>query len=222
MLSYLKDKADSGLSLIKSGLQGNSSNGTQPSTSGSEDYLSPAEHGKNLKQSSMTLGILIAIAVACLWFMIKKAAPQSTSAAVNNQEVEIEKAIAQITGIRSEVNNQVDNILGRFHGNSNVDQIEVGDLKKNPFKHEMALIDIIDEEQNASIAREVFRAELLNKANSLQLLSIMESPQGNCCMINDRIVYTGDKIEGFTVTAVSDDAVELSLEGTKIKLKISE
>lgn len=222
MLSFLKDKADSGLGLIKSGLQRNSTGGDQSNSDGDQNYLAPAEHGKNLKQSSMTLGVLVAIAVLCLWFMIKKAAPQSTNAAVNNQEIEIEKAIAQITGIRSEVNSQVDNILGRFRNNSDVEQIEVGDLKKNPFKHELALIDIIDDQQDAGIARELFRVELMNKANGLQLLSIMESPQGSCCMINDKILYTGDKIEDFTVTAVTNDAVELTLEGVKIKLKISE
>jgi preprotein translocase subunit SecG len=215
MLSYLKDKADSGLEMIKSGLQKNS-------TDDEENYLSPAEHGKNLKQSTMILGVLFITAILCLWFMIKKAAPETTIAVTSSQEVEIENALAQITGIRSEVNSQVDNIVGRFCNDSGVEQISVRDLKKNPFKHELSLVDIVDDEEDASVARELFIEEVRNKAKGLQLLSIMESPRGSCCMINDKILYKGGKVEGFTVTAIVNEAVELTLEGVTIKLKISE
>lgn len=215
MLSYLKDKADSGLEMIKSGLQ-------KKSTDDKENYLAPAEHGKNLKQSTMILGVLFIIAILCLWFMIKKAAPETTIAVASSQEVEIENALAQITGIRSEVNSQVDNIVGRFCNDSGVEQISVRDLKKNPFKHELSLVDIVDDEQDASVARELFIEEVRNKAKGLQLLSIMESPRGSCCMINDKILYKGGKVEGFTVTAIVNEAVELTLEGVTIKLKISE
>jgi preprotein translocase subunit SecG len=215
MLSYLKDKADSGLKQIKSGFQKNSTNGD-------ENYLAPAEHGKNLKQSTMILGVLFIIAALCLWFMIKKATPKTTAAVTSSQEVEIENAIAQITGIRSEVNSKVDSIVGRFCNSSGVEQISVRDLKKNPFKHELSLVDIVDDEQDASVARELFREEVKSKAKGLQLLSIMESPKGSCCMINDKILYKGDAIEGFTVTAIANYAVELTLDSVKIQLKISE
>jgi hypothetical protein len=221
MLSYLKDKADIGLEKIKTGLHGSSSNGDQ-SNSGDENFLSPAEHGKNLKQSTMTLSILIGIAILCLWFMIKKAAPSATDAAVNTKEAEIEQAIAQITGMKTEVNSKVDNIVGRFCNTSDVEQIDVSDLKKNPFKHELSLVDIVDDEQDASVARELFKEELRNKARNMQVLSIMESPKGSCCMIDDKILYKGDSIKGFKVTAIASDSVELSLDGVTIKLKISE
>ena len=56
----------------------------------------------------------------------------------------------------------------------------------------------------------------------LQLLSIMQSDQGNCCMINDRILYEGDSIRGFKVCRIGDSFVKLKYEDVEIVLKLSE
>jgi preprotein translocase subunit SecG len=215
MLSFLKEKIGGDSPMNRNG-------GAQSNSEDDQNFLEPAEHGKNLKQSTMMLGILLAVGAICLWFMIKKAAPETTNAAVNTQEIEIEKAIAQITGIRSQVDSQVDDIVDRFYNPSDISQVQVSDLKKNPFKHDLSIGTIETDEDDQGVAMELFREELKNKARKLQLYSIMESEKGGCCMINDEILYVGDTILGFTVTGISNDWVELTVDTVKIKLKMEE
>jgi hypothetical protein len=50
----------------------------------------------------------------------------------------------------------------------------------------------------------------------------MQSNQGNCCMIDDRILYEGDSIEGFKVLQIGDSFVKLESDGVQITLKLSE
>ena len=47
------------------------------------------------------------------------------------------------------------------------------------------------------------------RANTLQFLSVMESDDGNACMVNDRILREGDKIEGFLVKRIGSDFIDL-------------
>ncbi|MHC4722572.1 MAG: hypothetical protein ACYS6I_07670, partial [Planctomycetota bacterium] len=59
-------------------------------------------------------------------------------------------------------------------------------------------------------------------AQDMQLLSIIQSDQGNCCMIDDRILYEGDSIRGFKVREIGDTAVKLQSQESEIVLKLSE
>jgi hypothetical protein len=56
----------------------------------------------------------------------------------------------------------------------------------------------------------------------MQLLTIMQSEQGNCCMIDDKILYKGDTIRDFKVVEVGDTSVKLESNGVDIELKLSE
>ena len=73
------------------------------------------------------------------------------------------------------------------------------------------------------------------QAKTLKLLSIMRSDQGDCCMINDRILRQGDTIEGFKIVQIGGNSVELAwspngdpaaeaspTEEMKVVLKLSE
>ena len=84
------------------------SSGGQGQLSSEEDYLVPAEHGKNVKQGTVILAILFGIGALCVWFMIKKTTPSAASAAVSPEEQRITEALAQLTGIRSELTTKVD------------------------------------------------------------------------------------------------------------------
>ena len=64
--------------------------------------------------------------------------------------------------------------------------------------------------------------ELYAKSSGMRLWSIMESPQGSCCMIDDEVLYEGDEIQGLTIAAIGENFVELSSMGINVKLKISE
>ncbi|HIJ71619.1 MAG TPA: hypothetical protein HPP87_09695 [Planctomycetes bacterium] len=186
-------------------------------SSAEQDYLTPAEHGKNSKRTTIILVVLFTVGALCVWFMIKKVAPRLATAAMSSEEVQIENALAQLTGIKTQVHNSIDQMLGQFYQFADFEQIGVGELKKNPFRHELYLSEIevlLDQYQEDSSS--------LN-GGDLQLWGILQTEQGNCCMINDKIVYEGDWIGGLKVVQITNKFVELvSTSGSQVILKMPE
>jgi hypothetical protein len=187
-----------------------------------EDFLVPTEHGKNTKQSTLVLIGLFVVGALCVWFMIKKSTPGSAGAAPNPEEAKIEAAIAQLTGIQTEVTNKVDDIVGRFSKISAVDQVNVGELKKNPFRRDAALGAAETPATPAADQESIRKEEVKRLAGKLQLFSIMNTAQGGCCMINDKMLNVGQSIDGFTVTKIESDFVELTNNGVTIQLKMTQ
>jgi preprotein translocase subunit SecG len=184
-----------------------------------QDYLVPAEHGRNLKRSTITLAILFSVGVLCLWFMIKQTGPKQ--AAASTEEAQIENAIAQLTGIKTEMNSRMDEVVDKFYQFSDVEQVEVEELKKNPFVYDFTP-EAEDGADKYSVNREMLKQEIEAKSGKMRLWSIMESPQGSCCMIDDDLFYEGDKIQDLTITRIEESFVELSSMGITVKLKMSE
>jgi preprotein translocase subunit SecG len=184
-----------------------------------QDYLVPAEHGRNLKRSTITLAILFSVGVLCLWFMIKQTGPKQ--AAASTEEAQIEKAIAQLTGIKTEMNSRMDEVVDKFYQFSDVEQVEVDELKRNPFVYDFTP-EAEDGADKYSVNREMLKQEMDVKSGKMRLWSIMESPQGSCCMIDDDLFYEGDKIQDLTITRIEESFVELSSMGITVKLKMSE
>ncbi len=190
-------------------------------SSGSEEqFLVTAHHGKNLRHSTIILAVLFTVGALCVWFMIKKVTPPPADAAVETEEAKIEMAIAQLTGIQTEMDARMGDIVARFNEFSNVEQISVADLKKNPFELEVSVGDL--EETLASGRQLHLRKEVDKQAESLQLWSIMASSRNACCMINNKILYKGDKIDGFTVMEIDSRFVIVELHGMGVKLRMSE
>jgi len=193
-----------------------------------QEYLTVAGHNKNARKSTTLLAALFVIGLLCLFFMIKKSTPETTTAAaVNAEQVQIETAIARLTGVKSEMFDRMDKIVKKFYEFSDVQQVNVNELAKNPFKREIflgSLRNISDiEEGDSDIDIEMMRKQQLKQqAKNMQLLSIMQSEQGNCCMIDDRILYKGDSIKGFNVKQIGDSFVKLDSKGVEIILKLSE
>ena len=197
-----------------------------------QEYLTIETHNKNARKSTILLAVLFGIGMLCLWFMIKKSTPQTASASTTNtEETQIEAAIARLTGVESEMSKQMDKIVKKFYEFSDVYQVKVDELAKNPFKIEILLGNMkgkLDSgwKENAAMLR--------LQAKNLELLSIMQSDRGHCCMIDDKILYEGDSIEGFKVSQIGGDFVKLESEsvgndpnckefsGIEIVLKLSE
>ena len=184
-----------------------------------QEYLTVATGRENVRRSTILLAVLFGIGLLCLWFMIKKSAPQKAAAAmVNTEEAQIEAAIARLGGVKSEMFSRMDEIVKGFYELSDVPQVQVSELVKNPFKHELyfgSLKDLADTEESE------FDFEHLREiARSMQLFSIMQSERGNCCMIDDKILYEGDAIRGFNVRQIGDSFVKLESEGMEIVLKL--
>lgn len=189
-----------------------------PPRSGTSDekYVAVAAGEKQVRRSTYVFAGLFILGLLCLWFMIKRSAPQATAAAgVGTQELQIEMAITGFAGVRSEMFNRMGEIVKKFYQFSDVQQVDVHELVKNPFELEMFLGDLEEiSNESAYGARE--------PTHGMQLLCIMQLEQDNCCMIDDRILYEGDSIKGFKVCRISDSTVLLESGDLEITLKLSE
>jgi hypothetical protein len=184
-----------------------------------EDFLVPTEHGKNTKQSTLILVALFVVGALCVWFMIKKTTPGAAIAVPNAEEAKIDEFVKTFTGDRAGFG-EVDAIVGRFSQISAVDQVNVTELKKNPFRRDLVLGAGEPPAPPAADLESVRREEIKRLAGKLQLFSIMYSSQGGCCMINDKLLNVGQAVDGFIVTKITSDTVELTNNGVPIQLKM--
>jgi len=202
-----------------------------------QDYLTVAAQDKNVRKTTVLLVFLFSIGLLGLLFMIKKSAPQTATAVVGEAETQIEVAISRLTGIKTEMFNRMDEIVKKFYEFSDVQQVGVNELVKNPFERDILWGSLEEtshtESENSDADTEAIRQQQLKQqAKVLQLSSIMQSAQGKCCMIDNEILYEGDSIKGFKVHQIGDSFVKLQWnqnesEGgkrtlTQVILKLSE
>jgi hypothetical protein len=182
--------------------------------SGAQEYLTVTANSKSLRRSTTVVAVLVGIGLLGLMIMIRRSQPQAASAApADGNQTKIEAAIGRLTGVRSEMAGRMDEIVKKFYQFSDVVQVKVDELVKNPFEVEGFLKDVKtgtpveDPQAKAELLR---RQKLEQKAKTLKLLSIMRSEQGDCCMINDRILRQGDTLEGFKIVRIGGSFVELA------------
>jgi preprotein translocase subunit SecG len=182
-----------------------------------QEYLTVANRQGQLRQSTYLLAALFVIGVLCLFFMIKKSSPSTASAsqpsAEKARQTQIEAAIAKITGVHSQVFSSLEKIVKKFYEFADFEQVDVGELSKNPFRKDNFLADI--QADNKQIEPVVTQSEF-------ELLTIMATEKGNCCMINDKLLYEGDTIRGLRVEKITDHSVSLTNDETQIVLRLSE
>ncbi|MHC4691939.1 MAG: hypothetical protein ACYS67_04290 [Planctomycetota bacterium] len=228
MLSFLRERGfgdSEGQESTKSSIgdPGDDRDLRSPHCSSEKDqqYLTVAAQGKDVRKMTVLLAVLFVIGLLCLLFMIKKSVPQSATAASDNaEEGQIEKAIERITGVGSEMFKRMDQIVKKFYEFSDVEQVHVNELAKNPFERQIFLAD--GAETSDSKEAELLRQQRLNqRRKGMQLLTICQTKNGNFCMIDDKILYEGDTVKGFKVVQVGDTFVKLESEGVETVLKLS-
>ena len=188
------------------------------------EYLTVAKRSRDVRKTTSLLAISFGIGLLLIWFMIRTSVPKTASAATSDAETsQIEVAIARLTGISSEMFVGVEKIVKKFYEFSDVKQVGVDELAKNPFKQELLLANAKEKSDigevltlDASLARRRLNERLRN----LRLSSIVRSNKGNCCMINDSILYQGDSINGFEITQIGDNFVKLESEGVETVLSL--
>jgi len=186
-----------------------------------QPYLTVSAKNKNVRKSTILLAVLFGIGLFCLWFMVKKSTPQSASAAAATEETQIEMAITRLTGVKSEMFSRMDEIVNKFYEFSDVLQVEVDELAKNPFELELFLAGLKAKDENLDIDMEKLRRQQLRQqAKGMRLLCIMQSDKGTCCMVNDEILYVGDTIGAFNVVKIDGNSVKLVSDDTEIVLEL--
>ena len=192
-----------------------------------QEYLTTAAHSKNARRTTSAFVVLFGIGLLCLWFMIRNSTPQTASASSNDKdETQIEIAIARLTGASSEMFSRMDQIVNKFYESSNVLQVKVNELVKNPFELELFLsnlrgkVDLQGDDANTEVFRQ---QQIKQKAKDLQLKSIikMQDDRLNCCRINNKDLHKGDLIDGFKVTQIGDNFVKLEWWGAGANSELS-
>jgi preprotein translocase subunit SecG len=225
MLSFLRDQnseelpADQKISAATS--QKTPTDGTDKSKKEAE-FLTVSSKAKQVRKTTKLLAVIFVIGLVCLGFMIIKSSPNEASAAGDQTEqTKVETAIARLTGVKTQMFNRMDEIVNKFYEFSDVPQVKVSELAKNPFELDTAAGNI-NGGDNKLDARALWQQQLKQNSKGMQLWSIMQTQQGNRCMIDDEILAEGDSIRGFKVIQIGDKFVKLESDGVKIELKLSE
>ena len=188
----------------------------------SQEYITVAGKDKSVRKSTILLAGLFCVGLLCLWFMIKKSVPVTAAAAgIGVEESQIETAISRLTGVRSEIFNRMDEIVNKFYQFSDVRQVGVGELVKNPFRYDIFLGNVrAGGSKRGNTNARIMQEQMREQTKGLELLSIMQSGQdgtGRCCMIDDRILYEGDLVSGFVVSRIGDNFVKLKWQRDQLK-----
>jgi hypothetical protein len=109
------------------------------------------------------------------------------------------------------------NVTGRLNHLSEAGQIAVEDLKKNPFMRETPATERADSPTRKQFIEEQTRKE----AAGFELWSITASSRDVCCMVNDKVLRLGDKINGFTVKKIEAHTVTIERDGVSVELKMN-
>ena len=173
-----------------------------------QKYITVTDQHQNVRKSTIMLIALFGIGLLCLWLMIKKSTPPPASASVvSKEEAQIEAAITRLTGSNVEMAN-LDEIVKKFYEFSDVKQIKLDELTKNPFKMERFFGNL----------KEI--AGIGPAEKNFSLVTICQTDQGKCCMIDDKILYEGNSIRGYTVRQIGDNFVKLEQNNSEIVLKL--
>jgi len=214
MLSFLREQSNGRSPAKKPDAAAGTATGDVTEKANEQEYLTVAAHEKRARRSTTLLTVLFIIGLLCLWFMIKKSAPKAASAAAGTEEVKIEAAIARLTGVKSEMFNGMDEIVRKFYEFSDVLQVKVSELVKNPFEFELLVADLKKEPDVVETVPDIgsermWQQQIRQKTKDMQLLSIMQSDRGKCCMISNKILYEGDSIKDFKVSRIGESYVQL-------------
>lgn len=235
MLSFLREQGNVELPAQK---KARASAGKKPDEAADKsqgnEYYTVAAHGKKARKSTVFLAVLFIIGLLCLGLMIKKSSPRAASAAVaETEEMKIETAIVRLTGVKSEMFSRMDEIVSKFYEFADVLQVQVNELVKNPFELELFLPNLqVDTAEVKTVevdAASLWKEQIRQRAEKMQLLSIMRSDRGDCCMIDNQILYKGDSVDGFKIKDIGTSSVTLELESksnsgeqqTQVVLKLS-
>ncbi|MFC1739203.1 hypothetical protein ACFL1G_09160 [Planctomycetota bacterium] len=213
MLSFLKEQGAE-----KSSQPSFASNGEAGVDNGeqkdNQQYLTVATDSDNVRRSTILLTVLFLAGLLFLFFMIKKSSPTTVSASsISLEELQIEKAIAELTGVRSKIFNRMDEIVKKFYEFSNVEQVAVDELVKNPFRYKMfteGAEKASDSKNMMSERARILREQLKQQAKELELLGIVRSDGKTCCMIDQKILYEGDLIKVFKISQIGSNFVKLT------------
>jgi preprotein translocase subunit SecG len=177
-------------------------------------FLTVSGRDQSVRKSTAVVTALFIIASIGLVLMAKKSHIQSASAtSAADSQTKIEMAISRVTGASSEMTTRMDEVVQKFHQFSDVLQVEVDELQKNPF--ELAFLPVEAEVRESPGPDEKVKSLLRQfdvEKGTLSLISIILSESSACCMINGVLLERGQRLNAFIVENIQADHVQLRWE----------
>ena len=209
MLSYIRE---SQAETSGNGAPVDQGSGGGGETASDATFLTVSGRDQSVRKSTAFVTALFIAASIGLVLMAKKSHVQSAGATpIKDSQAQIEMAISRVTGVSSEMTLRMDEIVQKFSEFSDVFQVKVADLNKNPFQLVLVPTDMEtktetprQDEQVTSLLRQ-FKVE----RESLSLVSIIQSESSTCCMINGVLLETGQPVNAFVVEDIQADHVTL-------------
>ena len=134
MLSFMKEDSQETNAAGSAVNEQKDQDTTVQGSSASQDFLVPSTSGKKAKYSTIVLSVVFVIGLLALFMMIKKSAPSEAAAALSQQDLKIESAIAKLAGSKNQINSKMEDVVRKIDILSQVKQVDVSNLKRNPFK----------------------------------------------------------------------------------------
>jgi len=215
MLSFLRDQSFDDLPAQKKAGAAAATSADGEKNIPDQGFLTVATDRRQVRRSTTLLAVLFVVGLLCIWFMVRKTAPQTAEAtAADVNEVDMARAMSRITGGKAEMFNRMDEIVNKFYEFSEVMQVKVNELVKNPFELETFLAGLKAKadagEQVLQIDTDAIRRQQIKQqAEKLQVLTIMQTDQTNCCMIDGKVLYEGDSVGDFKVSGIGTNFVKL-------------
>ena len=209
MLSYIRESQTEALG---KGNPNDQALGGVGETGNDATFLTVSGRDQSVRKSTAFVTALFIVASISLLLMAKKSHVQSTGATpAKDSQAQIEMAISRVTGVSSEMTLRMDEIVQKFSEFSDVSQVKVADLNKNPFQ--VVLIPADMETKDEAPPQDEQVTSLLRQFNvekeTLSLVSIIQSQSSNCCMINGILLEAGQSVNAFVVEDIQADHVRL-------------
>jgi hypothetical protein len=215
MLSFLRDGSQVPAA---ADLQGQETSGE--SMKASQEFLRPAVRTQTVRQGTLLLAGLFLVGGAGVWWMVKKSGLTEAQGSTAAETSQIDQVLSQLSSFQKDMNSQMSSVSSRFSQVSELGQITVADLKKNPFRQEWTAPS---GGEDLSFSRTLLlKEEMRRKAAGLKLWSITARADRSCCMIGDKVLYVGDEISGFVVKEIHPNRVVLGWEDLTVELTIEE
>ena len=182
-------------------------------------YTPPGKKSLFNKNSLFFMGACV-LAVLVMYVFGMKNKPTESSAQDLEAETNIDQMLLKLGGQVGTKNpkglfEKSSDMVQMFYDYSSKPQVDVGDLKRNPFERVLkAKMKPVDDSK-------ALKASLTNKLKALKLQSVMMGPDGGICNISGQMYSVGKKVvDTFEIKAVGDDHVTLTSSGFEFVLKM--
>jgi hypothetical protein len=190
------------------------------------------EQTRSISRSTIATFAVLILGAGAVFFMYKRAGPQSAAAAVSKETTEAKKTISTfLSGGDSNMKameqmlRNTQKIVQQFLSYPSMTQVPLSDLRSNPFKFKTNSPQATADNSGASDAadkkrREDERQAIVKAVGGFQVQSIMYGDTRRACMINNTLFKEGGQIDNFTIEKINQNSVIVKNGPYRFELKM--